>query len=106
MDSVKSFRIIALAEATSFIALLVATAVKHGAGNEIGVEILGPIHGALFLAYAVGAVFMKSILGWNILTTLAVLAGAVLPFGGYVVDYWMTHKMRTSNDPARAATPE
>ena len=46
-------RWIALAEATTFLALLVASVIKRTADNEIGVQILGPIHGPLFIAYVV-----------------------------------------------------
>lgn len=87
-------RYIALAEATSFLALLVASFVKRTGGGETGVEVLGPIHGALFIAYVIVALNLRSELGWSGKTTFWVLAGAVLPFGGYVVDWWLVREMR------------
>ena len=51
--SIKNFRIVALVEATSFLILLVATAIKYGADGPDLAPILGPIHGVLFLAYLV-----------------------------------------------------
>jgi len=88
-------RIIALAEATSFIALLVATYVKRmGSGEEIGVHILGPIHGLLFLAYVAIAFRMREEANWSGKTTFWVLVGAVVPFGGYVVDWWLVREAR------------
>lgn len=48
-------RRVALAEATSFLALLVATLVKYSADAPVGVQILGPTHGALFVAYVLMA---------------------------------------------------
>lgn len=95
MFELKNFRTIALLEATSFLLLLIATVVKHAADQPIGVEILGPIHGALFLAYGALALAVRSEAGWNLTTTLAVLLGAVLPFGGFVVDrYFVEPKLR------------
>jgi integral membrane protein len=85
----RSFRITALAEATSFLALLVATYVKYGHDEPVGVEILGPVHGALFVAYVLLALNLASRAGWGVRTTVLVLIGAVLPFGGYVVDRWL-----------------
>jgi integral membrane protein len=82
-------RYIALAEATSFIALLVASTVKRTGGGELGVQILGPIHGMLFIAYVVVALNIRSELGWSGCTTFWILVGAVVPFGGYVVDWWL-----------------
>ncbi|MDQ3728132.1 MAG: DUF3817 domain-containing protein [Actinomycetota bacterium] len=89
MISIRTLRFVALAEATSFLALLVATYIKYENDSPIGVEILGPIHGVLFLAYVAVALGVRASEGWNNLTTLAVLLGAVVPFGGFVVDRWL-----------------
>lgn len=85
-------RYIALVEATSFLALLVASYVKRTGGGETGVEILGPIHGLLFIAYVVVALRLRPEAGWSGRTTFWVLVGAVLPFGGYVVDWWLLRR--------------
>ena len=88
----RSFRVTALAEATSFLALLVATYVKHAHDEPTGVEILGPLHGLLFIAYVLLALTLSSRAGWGVRTTALVLVGAVLPFGGYVVDRWLARQ--------------
>jgi len=90
-------RYIALAEATSFIALLIASVIKRTGGSELGVQILGPIHGILFIAYVVIALNVREEMGWSGKTTFWVLVGAVVPFGGYVVDH------RLLRDEARPA---
>ena len=92
----KLMRWVALAEATSFIALLVASYFKHQGDGELGVSILGPIHGALFLAYWGVALWLRGQVGWSVPTTLLILLGAVLPFGGYVVDWWLVRNMKTA----------
>jgi integral membrane protein len=88
----RSFRITALAEAASFLALLVATYVKHGHDQPVGVEILGPVHGLLFIAYVLLALSLAPRAGWSVRTTVMVLAGAVVPFGGIVVDRWLARR--------------
>ncbi|WP_218138181.1 DUF3817 domain-containing protein [Thermoleophilum album] len=88
----RTFRITALAEATSFLALLVATYVKYGHDEPVGVQILGPLHGLLFIAYVLLAFNLASRAGWATRTTGLVLVGAVLPFGGYVVDRWLARR--------------
>jgi integral membrane protein len=90
----KSMRVIALAEATSFLALLIASFVKRTGGDEIGVQILGPIHGALFILYVIIALNLRAQLGWSGKVTFWVLVGAVVPFGGYVVDWWLVREAR------------
>ena len=87
--SFKNFRLIALAEATTFLALLVASYLKHSQDEPVGVEILGPIHGALFLAYVLVALGIRERMRWSTRTTALVLLGAVLPFGGYAADWWL-----------------
>lgn len=87
-------RYVALAEATSFIALLAASVVKRTGGGEVGVHVLGPIHGGLFIAYVVIALGIRSQFGWSGRTTFWVLVGAVVPFGGYVVDWWLAREER------------
>lgn len=87
-------RYVALTEATSFLALLVASVVKRTGGSELGVEILGPIHGALFVAYVVLALNLRAKLGWSGKATFWILVGAVVPFGGYVVDWWLIRQRR------------
>lgn len=98
-------RYIALVEATSFLALFVASYVKRTGGSELGVQILGPIHGGLFIAYVVIALNLRSQLGWSLQSTLWILLGAVLPFGGYVVDWrhWRVPRPVEFSQLARSA---
>jgi integral membrane protein len=96
--NLRNFRYLAVIEATSFLLLLIASIVKRTQDEALGVEILGPIHGGLFLAYVVVALSIRANLGWSTKTTLLILAGAVVPFGGYVVDRWLVR-----NHPGEAA---
>ena len=82
----RTMRLVAFLEATSFLALLAATYIKYSNDSPGGVEVLGPIHGVLFLAYVFLALALRADAGWSTGTTLLVLLGAVLPFGGYVVE--------------------
>ena len=85
----RTFRIVAITEATSFLALLVATYIKYAQDQPGGVEVLGPVHGLLFLAYVGLAIYLAPGAGWSLRTTGLVIAGAVAPFGGYIVDRWL-----------------
>ncbi len=100
VPSVKAFRVVAFVEAVSFLMLLVATAIKYSGGSEVGVKILGPVHGFLFLAFVFMAWLLREPLAWDARTTLLVMLGAVLPFGGFVVDRWLA---RTYSDGVPAA---
>jgi integral membrane protein len=94
--TLKNFRIIALAEATSFLILLVASVLKRTSDFELGVTVMGPLHGFLFLAYIAMAILVRPEQGWDTKTFLLILVGAVVPFGGYVVDRWLTSSSRST----------
>jgi integral membrane protein len=95
LSSIRNLRYVALIEATTFLALLVATYIKSADNSPQGVQILGPIHGIFFLAYLLLALNIRPVAGWTGKTTLLVLLGAVLPFGGYVVDRWLNKQPET-----------
>jgi integral membrane protein len=78
------FRVVALAEAISWLALIVATIVKYAANAPLGVHVLGPIHGVLFLGYVVLALEVRRRLQWDARTLLLVLAESVVPGGGFL----------------------
>jgi len=85
--SIRTFRYVALAEATSFLILLTCSFFARD-----GVPIMGPIHGMLFLAYVGIALVIRAPAGWTTKETLLILVGAVVPFGGFVVDRWLAKR--------------
>jgi integral membrane protein len=97
--TLRNFRYVALAEATSFLALLVASYVKNSGGSELGVKVLGPIHGLLFVVYVLMVWQLHREAGWTGKQTFWILVGAVLPFGGYVVDWWLQRRERAGAGP-------
>ena len=87
-------RIIAVVEAASYIALLLAVVAKRVFDQPGGVTVIAPIHGVVFLAYVAAVIFAREERQWDIRTTLACIVAAVIPFGGYVVE------RRLLQDPA------
>ena len=85
------FRLIALAEAVSYLALLVATFVKRGLDGADFVSVLGPIHGVLFLVYVLLTLLVREEQGWTGWQTVLVLVASALPFGAFVVNSRMVH---------------
>jgi integral membrane protein len=75
-----AFRTVAVAEAFSWIGLLAGMVVKHLLKtSEVGVQVFGPIHGAVFVAYVVLALVAGRVLRWPAGTTLLALAASVPP---------------------------
>ena len=98
-----AFRIVAVAEACSWIGLLIGMFVKYvPETTELGVKIFGPIHGGIFVAYVVVAVLAARVLRWNAGTTLLALAASVPPLATLWFDRWAT---RTGRLPVPEAAP-
>ncbi len=73
-------------EAVSYLMLLVATVVKQLGGSELGVSILGPIHGVLYLVFAVLVVIAREPLRWPWTKAFFALVIGSLPLGGFWLD--------------------
>ncbi|MEO5878237.1 MAG: DUF3817 domain-containing protein, partial [Streptosporangiaceae bacterium] len=87
VDILRAFRVVSLAEATSFLVLLlIAMPLKYGAEQEIGVKIMGPIHGVLFLAYVAMVLLTFRRLSWSLGRTFLALVASVLPVAPYFVE--------------------
>lgn len=85
--SLPAFRKLAIAEAISFLVLLVFSYLKNFQdGSEDAVMVLGGLHGLLFVTYVLAALGLRDRLDWSNRTLGLVLLGAVIPFGGFVVE--------------------
>ncbi|MNK53159.1 hypothetical protein D3C87_721110 [compost metagenome] len=81
------FHAIAVAEGTSFLLLLfIAMPLKYMAGMPMAVKLVGSIHGALFVAYAIAAVFLFTHAKWPLERIPGLFYAAVLPFGTFVME--------------------
>ncbi|MGK5114031.1 MULTISPECIES: DUF3817 domain-containing protein [unclassified Geodermatophilus] len=90
-----AFRAVALAEACSWVGLLFGMFVKWVlATSERGVQIFGPIHGGIFVAYVLVALLAARVLRWNARTALLALAASVPPLATLWFDRWATRTGR------------
>jgi integral membrane protein len=100
---VPAFRAVAVAEALSWIGLLAGMYVKRVLGtSEVGVQVFGPIHGAVFVAYVVVALVAARVLGWSRGTTVLALAAAVPPLVTVSFERWASRTGRLGAQPAQA----
>jgi integral membrane protein len=86
VSSIRWFKVIALAEAVSYLVLLAASVAKRALDAPELVTVVGPIHGVIFLAYVALALYVRERLGWNGWTTVMVIVAAVVPLGGLIVE--------------------
>jgi integral membrane protein len=85
--TLKTFRVISLLEALSFLVLLlVAMPVKYILGNPELVRIVGMAHGILFVLYILGAFLFKNKLKWSNQILGVVILCSIIPLGPFYVD--------------------
>ncbi len=96
-----AFRVVAIAEALSWIGLLIGMYVKYvPETTEVGVQIFGPIHGGVFMAYVVLALVTARVLRWSVPITLLALVASVPP----LATVWFERRAtRTGRLPQREA---
>ncbi|MGY3622749.1 integral membrane protein [Bradyrhizobium sp. USDA 10063] len=76
--------ILSVLEATTLV-LLVAVAVplKHIAGWNVAVHVMGPVHGLAFLSYCWAAIQAVAEGGWSRAEAARLFATAFIPFAGF-----------------------
>lgn len=83
------FRAIAFAESVSWAGLLVGIYLKRVAETtEVGVTVMGPIHGVIVLTYLVVVFYSRRTFGWNARTALMAASASVPPFATVVFEVW------------------
>jgi len=81
------FRLLGLTEGVSFLLLLgVAMPLKYVAGLPEAVQVVGTVHGALFLLYVLAAVNLAILMRWSLTWLVGAFIAAVVPFGTFVLD--------------------
>jgi len=86
LNSLRNLRWISTIEAVSYLALLAGTIIKRSGGTEAGVTIIGPIHGVLFLAFAMMILINYQMLRWPLWKAIAAIFLGSLPFGGFYIE--------------------
>lgn len=103
------FKAVAVAEALSWAGLLVGMWLKHVSGTtELGVEVFGPIHGAIFIAYVALTLVVARPLRWTPWVTLLALACSVPPFATVFFELGTSRTGRLAvpaAEPAREPQP-
>lgn len=101
---IRAFRILAVAEACSWAALLAGMYAKWIAGaTELGVQVAGPVHGALFIGYGIAALMLWRVQRWPFLVAVLAGASAIFPFATLLFERWAGRRGYLS--AARTAEP-
>jgi len=93
MNPIRAFRMIALAEGTSFLILLfIAMPMKYMMGMPLAVRITGSIHGLLFLLYVARLAKLRATNRWDNRFAIQAFIASILPFGTFLFDKYLREK--------------
>lgn len=92
-------RLIGLTEGISFLVLvLIAVPLKRIGGHPEAVQVVGPIHGLLFLLYVLTVIQAKTEYNWPLGKTLLALLASVIPGGTFYADHKIFRHLRALPD--------
>jgi integral membrane protein len=108
-DPARTFRLTAVAEACSWLGLLISMLFKYAlVHNPIGVKVFGPIHGMLFIAYLLTLLWLARRERWGLPRVIVGAAAAVPPFTSVVFERWVARRRghAVPAGPAPGPAPE
>jgi len=98
MSQIRVFRMIGLAEGSSFLTLLfVAMPMKYFIGMPEVVRAVGSIHGVLFVLYVGQLAMLHVRQRWSYTFSLYALLASVIPFGTFMLDKHLREKEVVTN---------
>lgn len=94
----KLFRIVSLTEGVSWLLLFfIAMPLKYGAGWPVGVQVMGRIHGGLFVLFIFTLARAAIEAEWGFVKTARAFVASLVPFGAF----WLEKRLR-EEERARA----
>ncbi|GII23985.1 DUF3817 domain-containing protein [Planosporangium mesophilum] len=105
-DPARAFRLIAAAEACSWLGLLIGMLFKYSlTHNPVGVKVFGPIHGMLFLAYLATLLVVAQRERWSRARLVVGAGAAVPPFASLIFERWVARRRAAARAGAPALEP-
>jgi integral membrane protein len=102
------FRLVALAEAVSWVGLLVGMYFKYlgSPRTEIGVKVFGMAHGLVFIAFVGTALLAGIAYSWGGTTWLLALLGSIVPLGSVIFLIWADRTAKLGGGEASVASSQ
>ncbi|GAB34454.1 DUF3817 domain-containing protein [Gordonia otitidis] len=102
----KRFRFVAVLEAITWAALLVAMFFKWVLGYTEAVAVPGMVHGIVFIAFVLISVVTAVSLRWSLSVTALALLSSLPPFGTLVFEWWARRNGHLAELSATETDPE
>jgi len=102
----KRFRFVAIVEAVTWAALIVAMIVKRVADMDSAIRIPGMVHGIVFVIYVLLALLTARALKWNLKVLALALVASIPPFFTVWFEVWARRNGHLGELSAASATPD
>lgn len=100
ISALKRLRLIGLLEGSSFLLLLlVAMPLKYLAGRPEAVQVVGAVHGGLWVLFLLAAGDVAVRRRWGAGRVMAAVAASVLPAGPFVFDRSLKQEQESISQP-------
>jgi integral membrane protein len=98
------FRLVALAEAVTWVGLLVGMYFKYlgSPRTEIGVKVFGMAHGLVFIAFVVVALMVGMAYKWTVSTWSLALLASIVPLASVIFLIWVDRTGRVGSETVAA----
>lgn len=93
-SALKRYRFIAYIVGVGLLALTVATILDWGFGIPQGAEVVGPLHGFLYMIYLALGIDLALKARWSVVGSLLVLLAGTIPFLSFVAERQVTKRVR------------
>jgi integral membrane protein len=95
------FRVLAYLVGTGLIVLvLIGVPLQYAAGHPVVAEVVGPIHGVLYMAYLAASLDAVRRANWRLRRMVPIVLSGFLPFTAFVVERRVTPQLRSVESSA------
>lgn len=94
MNALRVLMIVTFAEAISWLGLLAGMIAKYGFDNPRGVEVMGRIHGFLFMLFVLALLMTHVQERWSFRKTILAFVESIPPFLGFWLGYRLLQELR------------
>ncbi len=103
-SSLVRYRVMAYVVGVGLLLLvLVGVPLQYAAGEPAVVQVVGPIHGFLYIVYLVAVADLAHRFGLRLGRVIALVAAGFVPFLAFVVERWMTRSLAAHSTGAETA---
>jgi integral membrane protein len=104
--SLQAYRIVAWVVGTGLVILVcVGVPLRYLGHHPIVVDIVGPLHGFLFIGYLILALNLAVRYRWNPVVALLVMGAGTVPFCSFIAEHYVTRWVRRHEQERSGLAP-